>query len=113
MTGCVDWIFATSNMLLIVIARFCCSSVVSDDDYNFFDDDFWLALWVRRWLISPLWAFSILPHSGHGMCLCGVSGMLVIRQSILGKCFPVGDIDAKSHEGLLKSVLEVFLLPTN
>ena len=27
---------------------------------------FWLTMWVRRWLISPILACSTLPHSGHG-----------------------------------------------
>ncbi len=33
--------------------------------------------------------------------------------SILGTYFPVGDIDVEASEGLLKGVLEAFLLPTN
>ena len=33
--------------------------------------------------------------------------------SILGTCFPVGDIDVRDCERLLKGVLEAFLVPTN
>ena len=33
--------------------------------------------------------------------------------SILGTDIPVGDIDIEACEGLLKGVLEAFILPTN
>ena len=35
------------------------------------------------------------------------------QESILGTYFPVGDINVEACEGILKGVLEAFLLPTN
>ena len=98
---------------------------------------------MRRWLISPILACSTLPRSGHGyvgqaevlviersrfasstlflslrdpVCFCcSCSGMnhTATQGPILGTDFPVGDIDVEACEGLLKDVLEAFLLPTN
>ena len=45
---------------------------------------------------------------------CSCSGMnhTESQGSILGTDFPVGDINVEACEGLLKGVLEAFLLPT-
>ena len=46
---------------------------------------------------------------------CSCSGMnhTAPQGSILGTDFPVGDIDVDACDGLLKGVLEAFLLSTN
>ena len=46
-------------------------------------------------------------------CSCFVMNHTTPQGSILGIDFPVGDINVEACEGLLKGILEAFLLPTN
>ena len=54
------------------------------------------------------WASAILIVSA-----CSGMNNTAPQGSILGTYFPVGDINVEACEGLLKGVLEAFLLPTN
>ena len=52
----------------------------------------------------------------YPVCICcSCSGMnhTAPQGSILGTYFSVGDINVEACEGLLKGILEAFLLPTN